>query len=76
MIFNDAFWFTYLYTMFMALYQFRQASIATNWDIFNIVFASLVALLYLVYTIFIIYLGSKYKNPETKVPKKWAFIKM
>ena len=56
-------WFTYLYAMFMALYQFRQASVATNWDIFNIVFAGVVALLYLIYTIFIIYLGNKYKDP-------------
>ena len=76
MIFNDAIWFTYLYTFFIAVYQFRQASLETNWDIFNIVFASFVALLYFIYTIFIIYLGNKYKNPETKLPKKWSFLKM
>ena len=63
MIFNDAIWFTYLYAMFIAVLQFRQASLATNWDIFNIVFASFVALFYFSYTIFILYLGKKYKDP-------------
>lgn len=76
MIFNDAIWLTYLYAMFFALYQFTQASFERNWDIFNIVFAGIVALFFLIYTIFIIYIGNKYKDPDTKLPRKYSFLKM
>ena len=76
MIFNDAIWFTYLYTMFIAAFQFKQASFKTNWDIFNVVFAAFVTLFYLSYTIFILYLGNRHKNPEKKIPKKWSFLRL
>ena len=74
MIINDAFWFTYLFTVFMALLQFTQASFSSTWDIVNIAFASIVFLFFLVYTVFIMYLGNKFKNSQP--PKKYIFLKM
>jgi hypothetical protein len=75
-ILNDAIWFVYLYAVFMAMLQFSQASTKSTWDIINIVFASIVFVLLLGYTFFMIYLGNKYKDPEKKVPTKWSFLKL
>ena len=71
MIFHDAFWVTFLYITFMALLQIRQASLSSLWDSVNIVLAIIVAILYLLFTISMIYLGNKYKNaiPSNKKEK-------
>lgn len=74
-IINDAIWFVYLYAIFMAMLQFGQVSVKTTWDIINIVFAAIVFVLLLVYTVFMIYLGNKYKDPSTKLPTKWSFLR-
>lgn len=74
-ILNDAVWFVYIYAIFMAMLQFTQASVSTTWDAINIVFAGIVFVLLIAYSIFMIYLGNKYKNPGTKLPTKWAFFR-
>lgn len=73
-ILNDGIWFVYLYAMFMAMLQFGQASVKTTWDTVNIVFAVIIFVLLLVYTVFMLYIGNKYKDPTKKIPKKWAFL--
>ena len=75
-LWNDFVWLTYLYAVFMALFQFKQAKFTTNWDIFNIVFAGVVFVMYLIYTVFIIYIAKKYKNLSDKIPKRWSFLRM
>lgn len=74
-IINDAIWFVYIYALFMAMMQFGQVSTSSTWDIINIVFAAIVFILLLVYTVFMIYLGNKYKDPNTKLPTKWSFLR-
>lgn len=73
---NDGIWFTYLYAMFMAMLQFKQASTATIWDTINIVLACIVFVLLVGYTGGIFYLGNKYKEPSKKMPSKWAFLRL
>lgn len=75
-ILNDAIWFTYLYALFMAMTQFKQASTTTIWDTINIVFSAIVFVFLIIYTIFIFYLGNKYKDPTKKLPTKWSFLRL
>lgn len=74
MIFNDAFWFTYLFSFFMSVLQFTQASFEGTWNLVNFVFAAVVFLAFSIYTILMIYLSYKYKDKNP--PKKFAFLKM
>lgn len=73
---NDAVWFIYLYAMFMAMLQFGQASVKTSYDTANIVIAVFVFIFLLAYTVGIVYLGNKFKDPLVKIPRKWNFFKM
>lgn len=74
-ILNDAIWFVYTYAVFMAMLQFGQASTKTTWDTVNIVFAAIVFVSLVVYTVLMIYLGNKYKDPAKKLPTKWQFLR-
>ena len=90
MIFHDAFWVTYLYTVFFAMLQFSQASMKTLWDGLNITLAIFATVLYIVFTIYMIYMGNKYKSfknvddgkkgkgahEDKKIPRKFSFIRM
>ena len=70
MIFHDAFWVTYLYATYFALLQFTQASVGSIWDTINIGLAGIVLVLYLSFTVLMVYLGNKYKNAVNKKRKK------
>lgn len=61
-IINDAFWITYLYTCFFAMFQFKYTETSSPWQIVNIVFCSLTLLLYICYTMFMLYLGFSYRT--------------
>jgi NhaP-type Na+/H+ or K+/H+ antiporter len=74
-IFNDTIWFVYLYAVFMALLQFTQASFTNSWDTVNMVVAVFIFIFMMVYTVLMIYLGNKFKDPKIKVPTKWEFFR-
>lgn len=74
-LFNDIIWFVYIYAMFMSVLQFTQASVQDTWNTINIVFATLVFVFLMIYTVFLIYLGNKYKDPTKKLPTKWSFLR-
>jgi hypothetical protein len=73
-ILHDAFWFTFLYAFFMAIYQFKQFSFNSTLDIINFIFAALITFVYFSFTVYIIYLGYKYRKEEDKIPRKLSFI--
>lgn len=74
MIFNDAFWFTYLFSFFMAVLQFTQVSFEGTWNLVNFVLAAAIFLMFCIYTILMVYLSYKYKDKAP--PKKFSFLKM
>lgn len=59
----------------MSVLQFTQASVSDTWNTINIVFAVLVFIFLIAYTVFMIYLGNKYKDPQKKLPTKWSFLR-
>jgi len=74
-IIHDAFWFTYIYAMFFAMYQFRVAKFGNSTDVINLLFALIVFAIYFGFMCYMIYLGKKYKDPEAiKIPRKLSFI--
>jgi len=73
---NDAVWFVYVYAMFMCMLQFTQAKTSSVWHIANIAAAGVIFAFLFGYTLAIMYLGNKFKNPSTKIPRKWNFFKL
>ena len=77
-IINECFWFTYLYTVFMAVTQFKQARFDLIGDVVNVLLAIVVLVVFFGYTCFVINLGRKYKGKgkenEKGIPRKWSFI--
>lgn len=72
---HDAFWVTYLYAMFISMLQFKMGSFATTMGIVNMMLSIITFLLMLIFTIFMFYIGYKYrKEPEEKIPKKYSFL--
>jgi len=76
-IINDAFWVTYLYALFISMLQFKIGNFDSNLAILNMILAIASFFAMIAYTVFIIYVGYKYRQtPEDKIPKKYKFLKM
>lgn len=63
-IINDAFWITYIFAMYFAMYQFKEASFESSILVGNFFFACVVFLLYLVFTVFIVRIASQNKGKK------------
>jgi Trk-type K+ transport system membrane component len=62
-IIHDAFWFTYMYAMYFAIYQFRVGKLDNSTNIINLLFAVAIFVIYFSFMCYMIYLGNKFKNP-------------
>jgi hypothetical protein len=61
-IINDAFWLTFTYAMFFAMFQFRYTATSSLWQTINLLFAALTIAIFISYTLFMMYLGQKYRK--------------
>lgn len=61
-IINDAFWITYIYAMFFAMYQFKNASFGSSILVGNFFFACIVTVLYLLFTLYMVKLAGRFKD--------------
>jgi hypothetical protein len=74
-ILNDAFWITYIYAVFFAIYQFKNASFGSGLMVGNFFFSCIVFVLYLIFTVYMVKLASQYKaKSQEEIPKKLRFI--
>lgn len=72
---NDAFWITFIYAMFFAIYQLKKPTLGSSLNIGNFFFAMVVLVLYLIFTVYMIRLGSQFKGKKAdEIPKKFSFI--
>ena len=74
-IINDAFWITFIYGMFFAIYQFKKAEFGSPVLVGNFFFACVVFVLYMVFTVYLVKLANQYKGKtQEEISKKFRFI--
>jgi hypothetical protein len=74
-IVNDAFWITYIYAVFFAMYQFKNATFGSGMLVGNFFFACIIFALYTIFTVYMVKLASQHKGKSLEqIPKKVRFI--
>jgi hypothetical protein len=64
-IVNDAFWITFIYAMFFAIYQIKNANFNSSMMVGNFFFAYVVFVLYILFVLYIIKLANRFKDKKT-----------
>ena len=73
-IIHDAFWVTFLYAVFFSLLQFKLGSFSTTNGILNMLLSIVIFILFSAFTVYLLFLGHKYRHTPDKIPKKHAFL--
>ena len=74
-IINDAFWITFMYAIFFAMYHFKNAKFDTSMLVGNFFFACVVFVLYIIFAIYMVKIASQFKGKkQEEIPKKMLFI--
>jgi hypothetical protein len=71
---HEIFYYTGFYVLFFTLYQFTGANSYINASAANLAVAVMVLLAYVVWLIWITYLGTKYRERLDKIPQKYKFL--
>ena len=71
---HDAFWVCYLYVVFISVLQFKMGDFSSTNAILNMMLAIITFLIFLSFTIVVVYLGIKYRHTPDKIPRKYSFL--